>query len=84
MAAGTLVVTTPTAASTEAVQHERTGLVAELNRPADWVNTLHRLATDDILAEKLRRDARRWSGENYDAHKNTARLAALFTEVMKP
>ena len=83
MAAGVLVVSSPTSASTEAVQHEHTGLVADLKAQADWVAALRRLATDDVLAEKMRRAARRWTEENYDAHKNTARLAALFTEAMK-
>jgi glycosyltransferase involved in cell wall biosynthesis len=82
MAAGVLVVTTPTSASTEAVQHERTGLVADIDRQADWVDALRRLATDDALAEKLRLAARRWTEENYDAHKNTARLADLFAQAM--
>lgn len=83
MAAGVLVVTTPISASTEAVQHEHTGLLAELGRPADWVAALRRLATDDALAGKMRLAARRWTEENYDAHKNAARLAGLFTQAMK-
>jgi len=82
MSAGVLVVTTPISASTEAVQHERTGLVADIDRQADWVAALRRLATDNALAEKLRLAARRWTEENYDAHKNTARLADRFAQAM--
>ena len=61
MAAGTLVVTSATAATTEAIQHEATGLVADVNRPEEWVAALRRLAEDDALAERLRTAARRWA-----------------------
>jgi glycosyltransferase involved in cell wall biosynthesis len=74
MAAGTLVLTSPAAATTEAIQHETTGLVAEVARPGEWVAALRRLAGDDALADRLRAAARRWTEENYDAHRNAARL----------
>jgi glycosyltransferase involved in cell wall biosynthesis len=74
MAAGVLVVTSPVAATTEAVQDGRTGLVADVNDPAAWVAVLRRLAEDDALAERLRRAARCWVEENYDAHRNMTRL----------
>jgi colanic acid/amylovoran biosynthesis glycosyltransferase len=83
MAAGVLVVTSPVSATTEAVQHERTGLVAEVGLPDAWVGALRRLAEDDKLAESLRVAARRWVEENYDAHRNTAQLAACFQEAIK-
>lgn len=83
MAAGVLVVTSPVSATTEAVQQERTGLVADVDLPLAWIVALRRLAEDDQLAETLRGAARRWVEENYDAHRNTARLAACFTEAMK-
>jgi glycosyltransferase involved in cell wall biosynthesis len=78
MAAGVLVVTSPTAATTEAIHHGETGLVATVTDHAAWVTALHSLATDDELAEKLRGAARLWAEENFDAHKNAARLHALF------
>jgi glycosyltransferase involved in cell wall biosynthesis len=84
MAAGVLVVTSPISATTEAVQQARTGLVADVDLPLAWVVALRQLGEDDTLAETLRAAARRWVEENYDAHKNTARLAACFTEAMKP
>ena len=83
MAAGVLVVTSPVSATTEAVQQERTGLVADVDLPLAWVVALRRLATDDQSAETFRAAARRWVEENYDAHRNTARLAVCFTEAMK-
>lgn len=84
MAAGVLVVTSPVSATTEAVQQERTGLVCDVDLPLAWQVALQRLATDDALAARLRAAARRWVEENYDAHRNTVRLAACFTEAMQP
>ena len=83
MAAGVLVVTSPVSATTEAIQQERTGLVADVDLPLAWQVALQRYATDDELAERLRLAARRWVEENYDAHRNTARLAECFTEAMQ-
>jgi glycosyltransferase involved in cell wall biosynthesis len=78
MAAGVLVVTSPAAATTEAITHGVTGIVAPVETPAEWVAALRRLGTDDAGAEKLRAAARRWVEENFDAHKNAARLLAQF------
>jgi colanic acid/amylovoran biosynthesis glycosyltransferase len=83
MAAGVLVVTSPVSATTEAIQQERTGLVADVDLPLAWVTALRRLAEEDRTAETLRRAARAWVEENYNAHLNTARLAACFAEAMK-
>jgi colanic acid/amylovoran biosynthesis glycosyltransferase len=77
MSAGTLVVSSPVAATTEAVHDGETGLIAPVGDTAAWVQALQRLAADDALAEKLRAGARRWVEENYDARKNVARLIAL-------
>jgi glycosyltransferase involved in cell wall biosynthesis len=78
MAAGVLVVTSPVSATTEAIRQERTGLVADVDLPQAWVAALQRLATDDALADRLRRAAREWVEENYDARRNTARLIECF------
>lgn len=83
MAAGVLVVTSPVSATTEAVSQARTGLVADVNLPLAWVVALRQLAADDQLAETLRAGARRWVEENYDAHRNTARLVECFERAMR-
>ena len=83
MAAGTLVVTSPTSATTEAISQERTGLVADVNFPLAWIVALRRLSGDDRLAESLRTAARRWVEENYDAHRNTAQLVECFEKAME-
>ena len=74
MAAGTVVVTSPVAATTEAIAHERTGLVAAIQDAAAWVAAWRRLATDDVLCERLRGAGREWVEENFDVHRNAARL----------
>lgn len=84
MAAGVLVVTSPVSATTEAISQARTGLVADVDLPLAWVVALRQLAEDDKLAETLRVAARRWVDENYDAHKNTARLVECFERAMQP
>lgn len=83
MAAGVLVVTSPVSATTEAVSQEHTGLVCDVDLPLAWVVALQRLGSDDRLAERLRAGARRWVEENYDAHRNTARLVECFEKAME-
>ncbi len=83
MAAGVLVATSGTAATTEAVRHEVTGLVADVDRPGEWVAALRRLADDDAFAERLRAAARRWAEENYDARRNAAQLQAWFERAVR-
>lgn len=78
MSAGVLVITSPAAATTEAIHHGETGLVADVGDIPAWVAAVRRLATDDALAESLRAEARRWTEENFDAHKNAAQLYACF------
>jgi len=82
MSSGVMVVTSPVAATTEAIFEGKTGLVADVEDPAAWVVALRRLATDDALAETLRKEARKWTEKNFDAHKNAARLHALFERVV--
>ncbi|MFT3829767.1 MAG: glycosyltransferase [Opitutaceae bacterium] len=80
MAAGAVVVTSPIAATTEAVQHERTGLVAPIEDVASWIDAWRRLAADDALCERLRGAAREWVRENFDVQRNAARLLARIRE----
>jgi glycosyltransferase involved in cell wall biosynthesis len=82
MSLGTLVVTSPVAATTEAITDRVTGLVAPVDAPAEWVAALRRLATDDAFAEQLRAAAHRWVQENFDAHRNAERLLRQFERVI--
>ncbi len=82
MAAGVLVVTSPAAATTEAITQGITGFVVPVTQTADWVSALRRLSHDDAFAEKLRTAARRWVEENFDAHKNARRLLGHFERTI--
>jgi glycosyltransferase involved in cell wall biosynthesis len=82
MSVGVLVVTSPAAATTEAITHGVTGLVATVDAPHDWVAALKRLGADDLFAEKLRVAARRWVEENFDAHQNARRLLTHFERAI--
>ncbi|PTY07539.1 colanic acid biosynthesis glycosyltransferase WcaL [Opitutaceae bacterium EW11] len=82
MAAGVMVVTSPTAATTEAIHDRATGLVADVSDEDAWLQALRTLAHDDCLAEQLRGEARRWVESNFDAHKNAARLFEEFQKAV--
>ena len=84
MSIGVLVVTSPAAATTEAITDRVTGLVAMPEAAEPWVALLRSLATDDALAERLRLAARGWVEENFDAHKNAARVLAQFQRAIGP
>jgi len=84
LSTGVLVVTSAAAATTEAVTHGVTGLIAAVDAPDDWIGALRRLARDDVFAEKLRAAGRTWVEENYDAHKNAARLRGHMQSALAP
>ena len=84
MSIGVLVVTSPAAATTEAIADGVTGLVAPPEDAGRWVAALRRLTTDDAFAENLRAAARAWVEENFDAHKNAARVLAQFHRAIGP
>lgn len=84
MSVGVLVVTSPTAATTEAIAHGVTGLVAAVDAAEVWVGALRRLAGDDAFAEELRLEARRWVEEHFNAHRNAERVLAQFRRAMGP
>ena len=74
MAAGVPVVTSPTAATTEAVTDGVNGLVRGVDQPEGWVAAVRRLSADDAYSEDLRRAARKWVEANFDVRVNTERL----------
>ena len=86
MSAGVLVVTSPAAATTEAITDGLTGRVCPVEEPGRWVETLSGLrddnahAHDGATAVRIQAAARSWVELNFDAHKNAARLAALYRE----
>lgn len=84
MAAGVLVVTSPVAATVEAVHDGDTGLVAPVEDPTAWVAALGRLSTDGVLAARCRIGARAWVEREFDAHRNAARLHACLQAAARP
>ncbi|HWA87220.1 MAG TPA: glycosyltransferase [Opitutus sp.] len=82
MAIGVVVITSPVAATTEAVLDGVTGVAASVEDPAAWVNAFKAIATDDRLTERLRGAARGWVEENFDAHRNAGRLLAHFQKAI--
>ena len=84
MSVGVLVVSSAAAATTEAITDGVTGVIAAVDAPDDWIAALRRLSTDDAWAENLRRAARQWVEENYDAHKNAARLRSHMQRTLAP
>lgn len=82
MSAGVLVITSPAAATTEAISDGVTGIVAPVDQPAIWVSALRRVSIDDAWVNTLRQAARRWVEENFDAHQNAERLHREFQRVM--
>ena len=78
MSAGVLVVTSPAAATTEAIHDGKTGKVALPEDAGAWVAALCALRDDDAQAERMRAEARHWVELNFDARKNSGRLAELY------
>ena len=82
MSCGVVVVTSPTAGTTEAITDGVSGFVVPVEATAQWVAILRRLSNDDAVAEQVRSQARRWVEENFDAHRNAARLLEAFEKVV--
>ena len=82
MAIGAIVISSPAAATTEAVIDGVTGVVAPVDAPEAWIDALRKIAADDGLAERLRGAARQWVEENFDAHRNAERLLAHFHKAI--
>lgn len=78
MSIGVVVLTSPAAATTEAISDGATGLVLPVEAPELWVAGLRRVANDDGFSQRVRLAARKWVEENFDAHKNARRLLTRF------
>jgi colanic acid/amylovoran biosynthesis glycosyltransferase len=82
MSVGVVVVTSPAAATTEAVTDGVNGVVAEVDQPVAWVTALRRLGSDDPWAERLRTAAHEWVEQNFNAHRNAERLLGEFRKTI--
>lgn len=81
MAAGVLVLTSPAAATTEAITEGINGRVLPVENETGWVDALASLVEDDATCERLRRAARTWVEIHFCARTNAARLATLHAET---
>jgi glycosyltransferase involved in cell wall biosynthesis len=80
-ACGVPVVTTPVAAITEAVEHERNGLLVPVGDIAALTEALRRLIEDGDLRRRLGRAAREDHARGYEIRGHVAQLVSLWREV---
>lgn len=82
MAYGVPVVASNLSAIPEAVVHEETGLLAPPGSANEFAAQLERVLSDRDLRTRLIANARRKVENEFDLHKNTVRLGALFADVL--
>ncbi len=78
MALGTPCVSTTVTGIPEVVRDGETGLIAEQNNPASLANAIERLLDDSALGVRLATNARRLIEAEFDIHRNTPVLRAIF------
>ncbi|MDP9019979.1 MAG: glycosyltransferase, partial [Actinomycetota bacterium] len=79
MALGTPCVATPVTGIPELVHHERTGLLVPEHDPEALAGALERLLDDAALRERLALAARTLVEDEFDVHRQAARLRRHFT-----
>lgn len=82
MAYGVPVVASNLSAIPEAIINEETGLLAPPGSANEFAAQLERVLSDRDLRQRLIANARRKVEEDFDLHKNTVRLGALFADVL--
>jgi len=83
MAAGVLVLTSPYAATTEAIAEGKTGWVLPVENPERWTAALGEIIKDEPKVRRVQVAAREWTEVNFDAHRNGARLYANFEQAVR-
>ena len=83
MAAGVVVLTSPYAATTEAIEDGVTGWVLPVESPAQWVQAFRELIGDDEKVQRIQAAARKWTEANFNAHRNSDRLFGYFQDALK-
>jgi colanic acid/amylovoran biosynthesis glycosyltransferase len=81
MALGVPVVTTTVNGLSEAVIHERTGLLVPQHAPQALADAIERLLSDTELAARLAAEARRHVERRFSLERSAGRLRALFAEA---
>ena len=78
MALGTPCVATPVTGLPEAIRHDETGLLVAEHDPEGLADALARLLDDDALRTRLSAAARAVIEDNFDVHRQCARLRTHF------
>lgn len=79
-ACGAVVLAQNVAGVAEGVIDGQTGVLMTTTHPEAWAREIVRLSGDAVALAVLRRGARQWVQENFDAKKNTARLVEIVRE----
>jgi glycosyltransferase involved in cell wall biosynthesis len=80
-ACGVPVITTPVAAITEVLDHERNGLLVPVGDINALVDAIRRLIDDEDLRHRLGKAARTDHGQSYDIRDYATRLVKLWRDV---
>ena len=83
MAAGVLVLTSPYAATTEAISHGESGWVLPVEEPSRWTEAFAEIIGNETQAKAVQKAARDWTEEHFDAHRNGAKLYQYFEEAVR-
>ncbi len=81
MATGLCVLTTSVGGTLEAIENGKTGLVLPPDSPEKWVAAIQKIQRNDDFSENLRKEAREWVEENFDAFLNSQKLIQAFASV---
>ena len=82
MAAGAPVVATDVGGTTEALQHERTGLLIPPGHPAAMAAAIERLLSDPTFARELGARARQTIVEKFSLDRMVAATAAVYEDLL--
>jgi glycosyltransferase involved in cell wall biosynthesis len=74
MARGLPVMTTNVGATAEVIRNGENGFILPIDEPEAWQKALDSICNDDAFCEDLRRRARSWIEDNFDAMDNAAKL----------
>ena len=78
MAAGAIVLSSPTGGVTEAVTDGKSGFVLNPHEPESWVNRVEKLLSSPNSLDDIRRMARSWTEDEFDVRKTANRLLRAF------
>ncbi|MCH8344947.1 MAG: glycosyltransferase [Planctomycetes bacterium] len=81
MALGTPCISTSVTGIPELVRDGETGLIADQASPQSLADTIERLLNDQDLSLRLTANARRLIEAEFDIHRNTAAVRAIFDSV---